>query len=125
MSAGSPMAMVVIAVNMRVLLQFFPLSLPFALSFLTLSCFAPIRASPPVLGMSPCTLKSDQEKSTHAIWLRKIVFVYLLNLVSLVNGAWYVTLHIKIREREVNIRQFGSGKCFSSCIFAEFGEAGE
>jgi hypothetical protein len=75
--------------------------------------------------MSPCTLKSDQEKSTHAIWLRKIVFVYLLNLVSLVNGAWYVTLHIKIREREVNIRQFGSGKCFSSCIFAEFGEAGE
>jgi hypothetical protein len=51
MGAGSPMAIVVIAVNARVLLQFFPLCLPFALSFFTLSCFAPIRASPPVLGM--------------------------------------------------------------------------
>jgi hypothetical protein len=51
MGAGSPMAIVVIAVNTKVLLQFFPLSLPFALSFLTWSCFAPIGASPPVLGM--------------------------------------------------------------------------
>jgi hypothetical protein len=51
MGAGSPMAIVVIAVNTRVLLQFFPLRLLFALLFFTLSCFAPIRATPPVLGM--------------------------------------------------------------------------
>ncbi len=36
MGAGSPTAIVVIAVNTRVLLHFFPLSLPFALSFCTL-----------------------------------------------------------------------------------------
>jgi hypothetical protein len=89
MGAGSPMAMVVIAVNTRVLLQFFPLSLPFALSFFTLSCFAPIRASPPVLGMSPCTLKSEKEKSTYASLVQENAFphVYVLSLVRLVNRA--------------------------------------
>jgi hypothetical protein len=51
--------------------------------------------------------------------------VYLLTLVRLVNGAWYVTLHIKIRQREVNILEFGSGKWFFSFIFAYFGEAGK
>jgi hypothetical protein len=49
-----------------------------------LSCFAPIRASPPVLGMWPCTLKFDIEKSTYSrtkrsqhtlVWLRKMVFL--------------------------------------------------
>jgi hypothetical protein len=95
------MAIVVIAVNTRVLLQFFPLRLPFALSFFTLSCFAPIPT-----------------------------------------GAWCVTLHIKVGEREVNIRQdkekltyartnrsqhtpVGSGRWLFSCIFAEFGEVGK
>jgi hypothetical protein len=34
---------------------------------------------------------------------------YSLSLVRLVHGSWYVTPHIKIREREVNILQFGSG----------------
>ncbi len=40
-------------------------------------------------------------------------------------GAWYVTLHINTGRREVNIRQFGSGKLFFSCIFGQFGEAGK
>jgi hypothetical protein len=98
MGAGPPMAIVVIAVNTRVLLQFFPLSLPFALSFFTLSCFAPIRASPPVLGMLPCTLKFDKEKSTYARTKRN--------------------QHMPGPD-ELNIRQFGSGKWFFSCIFAQ------
>jgi hypothetical protein len=51
--------------------------------------------------------------------------VHLVSLAMLVNGAWYVTLHMEIRHREVNIRQFGSRKWFFSCTFAEFGEAGK
>jgi hypothetical protein len=36
-----------------------------------------------------------------------------------------VTLHINTGRREVNIRQFGSGKLFFSCTFGQFGEAGK
>ncbi len=39
MGAGSPMAIVVIVVNTRVLLQFFPLSLPFCPFFFHLVIF--------------------------------------------------------------------------------------
>jgi hypothetical protein len=35
----------------------------------------------------------------------------------------YVTLHIKIGWRKVNICRFGSGKWFFSCTFAQFAEA--
>ncbi len=87
MGAGSPMAIVVIVVNTRVLLQFFPLSLPFCPFFFHLVIF--------------CTHK------------------------RIPTGAWYVTLHINTGRREVNIRQFGSGKLFLSCTFGQFGEAGK
>jgi len=42
-----------------------------------------------VLGMSPCTLKSEKEKSTYASLAQENAFphVYLLSLVRLVNRA--------------------------------------
>jgi hypothetical protein len=42
-----------------------------------------------VLGMTPCTLKSDKEKSTYASLAQENAFphVYLLSLVRLVNRA--------------------------------------
>ncbi len=63
-----------------------------------------------MLGMLPCTLTPDEEKSTYASLAQENCFspVHLVSLARLVNGAWYVTLHMKIRRREVNIRQFGS-----------------
>jgi hypothetical protein len=47
-----------------------------------------------------------------------------LQVAYLGGRLMYVILHMKIRQREVNILQFGSGKWFFMWIFVQFGEAG-
>jgi hypothetical protein len=57
------------------------------------------------------------------IHVARISIPQLFMIKSIPTGAPYVTLHIKIGWRKVNICGFSSGNCFFSCKFARSAEA--